>query len=117
MYKPLSLTLAIISASVPLLAQETKSLDALEEQAFKQAAALVDPSIVRIETVGGLDRVGQVLVGDGPTTGVIVSEDGYIISVRSTSPRSLHRSSSSWPMTGPTPPRWSRRMRPKCSRS
>ncbi len=35
---------------------------------------------MRIETVGGLDRVGQVLTVTGPTTGVIVSPDGYIIS-------------------------------------
>lgn len=54
-------------------------LEQLEEQAFQQAAALADPSIVRIETVGGLDLVGQVLTGTGPTTGVVVSEDGYII--------------------------------------
>ena len=79
MQKQLLLALAIVCCSSMLLAQE-KNIDALEEQAFKQAAALVEPSIVRIETVGGLDRVGQVLVGDGPTTGVIVSEDGYIIS-------------------------------------
>ncbi|HUG89856.1 MAG TPA: PDZ domain-containing protein [Planctomycetaceae bacterium] len=56
------------------------ALDALEEQAFKQAAALVGPSVVRIQTVGGLDRVGEMLAGTGPTTGVIVSDDGYIIS-------------------------------------
>jgi serine protease Do len=55
-------------------------LEALEEQAFKQAAALVDPCLVRIETVGGLEQVGEVLLGTGPTSGVIVSEDGYIIS-------------------------------------
>ncbi len=53
---------------------------ALEEQAVKQAAALVSPSLVRIETVGGLDRVGQFLTGTGPTTGLVASSDGYIIS-------------------------------------
>ena len=51
----------------------------LEEQAFQQAAALAEPSIVRIETVGGLDVVGNLLAGTGPTTGVVVSDDGYII--------------------------------------
>jgi len=51
----------------------------VEEQAFRQAAALADPSIVRIETVGGLDLVGDLLTGSGPTTGVIVSPDGYVI--------------------------------------
>ena len=55
-------------------------LSLLEEKAFKEAAARVDPSIVQIQTVGGLDRVGQVLTGTAPTTGVVVSEDGYIIS-------------------------------------
>eukprot|EP00913_Durusdinium_trenchii_P023376 g21954.t1 len=57
-----------------------RKLEALEEKAFKQATALASPSIVRIQTVGGLDLVGKVLTGTGPTTGVIVSEDGYIIS-------------------------------------
>jgi serine protease Do len=61
-------------------AQEPAALDALEEQTFRQAAALVAPSLVRIDTVGGLDRVEQVLTGTGPTTGVIVGAEGYIIS-------------------------------------
>lgn len=55
-------------------------LGRLEEQAFKEAAALASPAVVRIETVGGLDRVGNVLTVTGPTTGVVVSSDGYIIS-------------------------------------
>ncbi|MGE3315639.1 MAG: PDZ domain-containing protein [Planctomycetaceae bacterium] len=52
----------------------------LEEQAFKQAAAIASPSLVRIQTVGGVDRVGEVLTVTGPTTGVIVSEEGHIVS-------------------------------------
>ncbi len=55
-------------------------LSGLEEQAFKEAAAKVSPSIVQIQTVGGLDRVGRVLTGTAPTTGIVVSEDGYIVS-------------------------------------
>lgn len=55
-------------------------LELLEERAFKQAAAFVNPSIVRIETVGGQDRVGKIVTGTGPTSGVIVSKDGLIIS-------------------------------------
>lgn len=74
------LSLAFVLISITGLQAQDPKLEVLEEQAFKQAAALVEPSIVRISTVGGLDRVGKVLVGDGPTTGVIVSEDGYIIS-------------------------------------
>ncbi len=56
------------------------SLAQLEEQAVKAAIARVAPSVVRIETVGGLERVGNVLVGTGSTTGLVISSDGYIIS-------------------------------------
>jgi len=80
MRKHLLLASSLILVSATALQADDPNLTDLEEQAFKQAAALVEPSIVRIETVGGLDRVGKVLVGDGPTTGVIVSKDGYIIS-------------------------------------
>ncbi|MFN0016896.1 MAG: PDZ domain-containing protein [Pirellulaceae bacterium] len=52
----------------------------LEEQAIRAAADAVAPSVLRIETVGGLERVGKTLTGTGPTTGLVVSEDGYVIS-------------------------------------
>jgi serine protease Do len=59
---------------------ERAALESKEEIALKQAAALVAPALVRIETVGGLDRVGQVLTATGPTTGLVVSPDGFVIS-------------------------------------
>ena len=68
-----------IAFVVILASQCARAQTAAEEQAFRQAAALADPSIVRIETVGGLDVVGELLTGAGPTTGVIVGPDGYII--------------------------------------
>lgn len=55
-------------------------LEQAEEQAFQQAAVLASPSIVRIDTVGGLDVVGRTLTSTAPTTGLIVSEDGFIVS-------------------------------------
>ncbi|NLF71138.1 MAG: PDZ domain-containing protein [Candidatus Anammoximicrobium sp.] len=55
-------------------------LVALEEQAIKAAVAKIAPSVLRIETIGGLERVERVLVGTGATTGLAVSPDGYIIS-------------------------------------
>lgn len=55
-------------------------LEALEEQAFREAAAVVAPSVVRIETVGGLDQLSPGLTAGGTTTGLIVTPDGYIIS-------------------------------------
>jgi len=61
-------------------AHAQQALLALEEQTLRAAVQRIAPSVVRIETVGGLDRVGQVLLGTGPTTGLIVSSDGYIVS-------------------------------------
>ena len=55
-------------------------LEGKEEQSFRQAAARVGPAVVKIETVGGLDRVSGQLVATGPTTGLIIAPDGWIIS-------------------------------------
>ncbi|MBT6156570.1 MAG: PDZ domain-containing protein [Planctomycetaceae bacterium] len=74
-----TLTVCAVLATGNAIAADAKT-EALEEQAFKQAAALAAESVVRVQTIGGIDRVGQVLTGTGPTTGVIVSADGYIIS-------------------------------------
>ncbi len=75
------LTAALCLALSPLSVRAADAeLEALEEQAFKQAAALASPSVVKIQTVGGLDRVGEILTGTGATTGVVVDPDGYIIS-------------------------------------
>jgi serine protease Do len=56
------------------------SLDTDEEEAFRQAARAVSRSLVRIQTVGGLDRVGGRLAATAATTGVVVSDDGWIVS-------------------------------------
>jgi serine protease Do len=55
-------------------------LDALEQKAIGAAVERVAPSVVRIETVGGLENVEGVAFGTGPTTGLIVDAKGYIIS-------------------------------------
>jgi S1-C subfamily serine protease len=61
-------------------------LDGLQQQAIKAAAANAAPSIVQIETSGGTDiivstdpRRPGIRKGMGPTSGVIVAADGYII--------------------------------------
>lgn len=52
----------------------------LAPKAFRAAAEKVLPSIVRIETFGGLDAAtSSDGPGEGPTTGVIVSSDGLIV--------------------------------------
>lgn len=58
----------------------TQQLEESEERAFKQAVSQIAPSLVRIETVGGLEQIQNLLLGTGPTTGVVVSADGFIIS-------------------------------------
>ena len=49
------------------------------EAVIKRAVVRASSSIVRIETIGGLDLLDGQLINTGPTTGVIVSDDGYII--------------------------------------
>lgn len=74
---------ALCCAAIGWLASASsaeETLGAREERAIQTALARVAPSVVRIETVGGLERVGQILVGSGPTTGLIVSADGLIVS-------------------------------------
>lgn len=56
------------------------NLAKLEQQALNDATNAVEDSVVQIRTIGGLDRVGKTLISDGPTTGLIVSADGFIVS-------------------------------------
>jgi serine protease Do len=56
------------------------SLSVREERAIQAAVEHAAPAVVRIETVGGFERLGRMLVGTGPTTGLVVSPDGYIVS-------------------------------------
>ncbi|MDA0660203.1 MAG: PDZ domain-containing protein [Planctomycetota bacterium] len=52
----------------------------LEDDAIQQAVARVAPCVVRIETLGGTERVESQFLGGGPTTGLIISPDGWIVS-------------------------------------
>lgn len=54
--------------------------DAQEQAAFRAAVESVAPAVVQIETLGGREKVDGVLFGTGPTTGLVVDRDGYIIS-------------------------------------
>jgi serine protease Do len=74
----LAILLSAIFLCQPVHAQT--DLSKQEEQAIRAAAERVAPSVVRIETIGGLERVGKVLVNTGPTTGLVVGADGYVIS-------------------------------------
>ncbi|MFM7152269.1 MAG: PDZ domain-containing protein [Gemmataceae bacterium] len=68
-------------------AAASQDVDDLQEQAIREAVRVVSPAVVRIETSGGTEVVGAVRGprsgvrrGQGPTSGVIVSPDGYVIS-------------------------------------
>lgn len=79
------LVLAILATACPCLAQEASLARGtlLAPKAFRAAAAKVHPSIVRIEGFGGIAASalsgGYQAPGEGPTTGLVISSDGYII--------------------------------------
>ncbi len=62
------------------VAEDSTSLVTREEAALKAAADRVAPSVVQIRTIGGLDVVDGTVLADGPTTGLVISADGYILS-------------------------------------
>lgn len=63
-----------------LSAEAQTNLEQLEQQAIQDAVARVAPSVVRIQTVGGLEKVGRAVVAEGASTGLIVATDGWIVS-------------------------------------
>lgn len=83
--------IALLSFVVFAPFASAQDLNEKNEQAMKQATAQVAASIVKIETSGGTETVGGggppgrgpagpgVRKGSGPTTGVVVAADGYII--------------------------------------
>lgn len=66
--------------AVHCVALAGEDLGAVEQQAFRAAVDRVAPCVVRIDTIGGRERVEGMLVGSGPTTGLIVDPAGYVIS-------------------------------------
>src|SRR5581483_11220957 len=89
----LSLALALAALAMPRTARADDDLDGLQEKAIKAAVKAVAPCVVQIETSGGTEIITlggggrgagpitpTVRKGIGPTSGLIVSPDGYIIS-------------------------------------
>ncbi len=77
----LHLAIGIVHCATPVHAiAEDNSLAAREEAALNAAVSKVASSVVQIRTLGGLDVVDNTLLANGPTTGLVVSADGYIIS-------------------------------------
>ncbi|MEI8373115.1 MAG: PDZ domain-containing protein [Planctomycetota bacterium] len=76
-FSPLLLLLSLLIFGHTALGED---LNTLEQNALCDAVDRVAPSVVRIETIGGLERVDRVLFGAGPTTGLVVDSRGYIVS-------------------------------------
>ena len=70
----------LCQSTVTLIAQDAEEILEQEQAALTIAVNRAAPSIVQIETIGGLEKVGDMLAATGPTTGVVVSADGLIIS-------------------------------------
>lgn len=76
-----SLLLALaIGASVTTVGQGADDLNTLEQKALREAVEIVAPSVLQIETVGGLEKVGDQLAGGGPCSALVVSADGLLLS-------------------------------------
>jgi len=54
-------------------------LDELEQEAFQAAADYAQDCVVQVETFGGLEIVNQQLVASGPSTGTVLTSDGWIV--------------------------------------
>ncbi|HEY1381792.1 MAG TPA: PDZ domain-containing protein [Gemmataceae bacterium] len=76
--------LALLALASPAAAQPPDALNEATEQALRDAAKKVAPAVVLIETTGGTEMVGggrrPIRKGTGPTTGLVVAADGYVIS-------------------------------------
>jgi serine protease Do len=80
-FRGLALILALACCgSITAVAADDADVATLEQQALNAAVDGVADSVVQIRTIGGLDRLDQQELAQGPTTGLIVSADGYIVS-------------------------------------
>jgi serine protease Do len=76
----LSLLLGVLLAAPAWAQQPPVSLDLQEEAAVRAAVDHVADSVVQIRTIGGLEEVDRTLLASGPTTGLVISPDGWIVS-------------------------------------
>ncbi len=69
----------LVTAAAWSQSPQPVSLPALEEAAIRAAVERVADSVVQIRTIGGLNEVDHTLLSDGPTTGLVISSDGWIL--------------------------------------
>ncbi|BBO33269.1 hypothetical protein PLANPX_2881 [Lacipirellula parvula] len=69
-----------LAATLPVRGFAADDLDQLEQQAISAAVKAAEKSVVQIRTIGGVDQIDGKTLAQGPTTGVIISDDGLIVS-------------------------------------
>jgi serine protease Do len=77
----LLLTFRILFAANYAIAADDSppNLAVLRREAYTAAVAKASPSIVRLDMVGGQDDINGVRASSGPISGLVVREDGYIL--------------------------------------
>ena len=69
-----------LAPAAPALLAADDDLTMREELAMRKAVERVAPSVVSIEVLGGREQSADSPLSGGPTTGLIVSADAYIVS-------------------------------------
>ncbi|MEX0792187.1 MAG: trypsin-like peptidase domain-containing protein, partial [Pirellulaceae bacterium] len=64
---------------VPSVVAQNSELNQAEQAAIRAAVEKAQGWVVQIETVGGLERVGETLLTNSRTSGTIIDEDGHIV--------------------------------------
>lgn len=74
----------LMVGALPLVACTAggQSLEALEQEAIRQAVDRVSPAVVQLQIIGGADRVDTVNLASGPATGLVLSADGFVVTSR-----------------------------------
>ncbi|QDT73844.1 PDZ domain-containing protein [Lacipirellula limnantheis] len=74
------LLIVICLAPFGSLAAAQAELDDLEQGAIAAAVDVAEKSVVQIRTIGGIDQLEGQTLAQGPTTGLIISAEGLIVS-------------------------------------
>lgn len=77
-----AVALAVLPLALSATGRESDStsLASQEEAAIRAAVDRVADSVVQIRTIGGLEEVDRTLLATGPTTGLVIGADGWIVS-------------------------------------
>lgn len=74
-----ALVICAVCFAVCQLRADDPPLDELEQQAFQAAADYAQDCVVQVETFGGQEIVNKQVIASGPSTGTILTPDGWIV--------------------------------------